>query len=146
MWNWYVGQVAYSRFMARVFSTRGRDWRMLPTLANEQPAMVAYDRSGDHYQLHTLQVFTVERGAVVRTTVYQDPEVFAIFDLPKILPRGDSFPACRRYVPATPSYRPSEEEQFMHRTIVIAFSTVDGKPPPPTSPSCNWPATPTSRA
>ena len=86
MWNWYVGPVLYSRFMARVFAARGRDWRTVPTSANGQPAMVAYDRCGDHYQLHTLQVFTVERGAVVRTTVYQDPHVFAVFDLPRILP------------------------------------------------------------
>jgi RNA polymerase sigma-70 factor, ECF subfamily len=86
MWNWYVGPVAYGRFMARVFDLRGRDWRTVPISANRQPAMVAYDRVGDHYQLHTLQVFTVERGAIVRTTVYQDSEVFAIFELPKMLP------------------------------------------------------------
>lgn len=86
MWNWYVGPVAYSRFMARVFDMRGRDWRTVPISANRQPAMAAYDRQGDHYQLHTLQVFTIEEGAIVRTTVYQDPEVFSIFELPKVLP------------------------------------------------------------
>lgn len=83
MWNWYLGPVAYGRFMDRVFDMRGRDWRTVPISANRQPAMVAYDRQGDHYHLHTLQVFTVEGGAIVRTTVYQDPEVFAIFELPK---------------------------------------------------------------
>jgi RNA polymerase sigma-70 factor (ECF subfamily) len=57
----------------------------VPISANRQPAMVAYDRHGDHYQLHTLQVFSVERGAIVRTTVYQDPEVFAIFELANTL-------------------------------------------------------------
>ena len=46
-------------------------------------------RQADHYQLHTLQIFDVERGAVVRTTVYQSPEVFAIFDLPEMLIEGD---------------------------------------------------------
>jgi RNA polymerase sigma-70 factor (ECF subfamily) len=85
MWNWYVGRVAYGRFMARVFEMRGRVWRTVPMSANRQPAMVAYDRRGDQYELHTLQVFTVEGGTVTRTTVYQDPEVFAIFDLPKTL-------------------------------------------------------------
>jgi RNA polymerase sigma-70 factor, ECF subfamily len=89
MWNWYIGPAAYSRFMVRVFDMRGRDWRTVPIGANGQPAMAAYDRRGDHYQLHTIQVFTVERGAIVRTTVYQDPEVFAIFDLPKLLPDRD---------------------------------------------------------
>ena len=85
MWNWYIGPVAYGRFLARVFDTRGRDWRTVPISANRQPAMVAYNRQHDRYQLHTLQVFTVERGAIVRTTVYQDPDVFALFDLPEIL-------------------------------------------------------------
>jgi RNA polymerase sigma-70 factor (ECF subfamily) len=89
MWNWYIGSVAYGRFIARVFEMRGRDWRTVPISANRQPAMVAYDRQDDHYQLHTFQVFTVERGAIVRTTVYQDPEVFALFGLPKILPDRD---------------------------------------------------------
>lgn len=85
MWNWYFGAAAYARFMARVFNTRGRAWRTIPISANRQPGMVAYSRLGDQYQLHTLQVFTVEEGVILRTTVYQDPEVFALFDLPKIL-------------------------------------------------------------
>ena len=85
MWNWYLGVAAYARFMARLFDMRGRDWRTVPISANKQPAMVAYNRQSDQYQLHTLQVFSVEEGVIVRTTVYQDPEVFAIFDLPEIL-------------------------------------------------------------
>ncbi len=91
MWNWYLGAVAYARFMARVFDQRGRDWRAVPVFANRQPAMAAYNRQDDQYQLHTLQVFSVEGGVVVRTTVYQDPAVFAIFDLPKFLPARDEF-------------------------------------------------------
>jgi RNA polymerase sigma-70 factor, ECF subfamily len=86
MWNWYLGGVAYARFMARVFDLRGRDWRAVPISANRQPAMAAYTRQGDQYQLHTLQVFSVEGGVIMRTTVYQDPAVFALFDLPNILP------------------------------------------------------------
>jgi RNA polymerase sigma-70 factor, ECF subfamily len=86
MWNWYEGPAAYGRFMRRVFDTRGGDWRAVLSSANRQPAMVAYNRQGDQYRLHTFQAFTVERGAFVRTTVYQDREVFALFDLPEILP------------------------------------------------------------
>lgn len=85
MWNWYAGPEAYAGFMARVFRLRGRAWKTLLTSANGQPAMVAYDRSGAYYRLHTLQVFAVEQGAIVRTTVYQDPKVFAVFDLPEML-------------------------------------------------------------
>jgi RNA polymerase sigma-70 factor, ECF subfamily len=86
MWNWYLGTADYARFMARVFHMRGTDWRALPIQANRQPAMAAYDRQGEQYTLHSLQVFSVEGGVVLRTTVYQDPEVFDLFDLPKILP------------------------------------------------------------
>ncbi len=86
MWNWYLGTTDYARFMARVFDMRGRDWRTAPVSANRQPAMVAYNRQGEQYNLHTLQVFSLEEGAIVRTTVYQDTEVFALFDLPKFLP------------------------------------------------------------
>jgi hypothetical protein len=38
-----------------------------------------------------LQVFTVNEGLIVPTTVNQDREVFAIFELPEILPRRDEF-------------------------------------------------------
>jgi RNA polymerase sigma-70 factor (ECF subfamily) len=85
MWNWYLGKTDYARFMARVFDLRGRDWRTVPISANRQPAMAAYDRHGEHYALHTLQVFSIEQGVIERTTVYQDPEIFALFDLPEVL-------------------------------------------------------------
>jgi len=88
MWNWYRGTTHYAQFMARVFDMRGRDWRTTPTSANRQPAMAAYNRQDERYHLHTLQVFSVEEGVILRTTVYQDPEVFALFDLPQFLPRS----------------------------------------------------------
>lgn len=91
MWNWYLGAAAYARFMARVFDTRGHDWRTLPVSANRQPGMVAYNRNGEQFQLHTLQVFSVEGGVIVRTTVYQEPEVFGLFGLPEIWPDRDEF-------------------------------------------------------
>ena len=96
MWNWYVGTAAYRRFMSRFFETRGRDWKTIPVFANRQPAMAAYGRQRDLYQLHTLQLFTVHAGAIIRTTVYQDPEVFAVFKLPRIFGDRDELPARRR--------------------------------------------------
>jgi RNA polymerase sigma-70 factor, ECF subfamily len=69
-----------------MFDAPGRDWRTVPISAKRQPAMVAYNRQSDQFHLHTLQVFSVEEGVIVRTTVYPDPQVFAIFDLPNIAP------------------------------------------------------------
>ena len=88
MWNWYRGADAYRAFMARVFRTRGTTWRMVPVAANRQAASAAY-RADAHgaFVLHTLQVLTVEGGRITRTTVFQDPHVFGLFDLPIELPR-----------------------------------------------------------
>jgi RNA polymerase sigma-70 factor (ECF subfamily) len=86
MWNWYQGRTAYAGFMRRVFSQRGTSWRTLPTSANGQSAMVAYAHQEGGYRLHTLQVFTTgAAGTVTRTTVYQDPDVFALFDLARTI-------------------------------------------------------------
>jgi RNA polymerase sigma-70 factor (ECF subfamily) len=88
MWNWYEGVDDYIGFMARVYRTRGITWRSVPLSANRQPAIAAY-RLGDDgaFGLHTVQVFTVADSRVARTTVFQDPDVFALFELASTLPR-----------------------------------------------------------
>ena len=83
MRNWYRGAAQYGAFMTRIFRTRGTSWRTVPLSANGQPGCAAYVRGQhDAFVLHTVQVFTVERGRMTRVTVYQDPGVFALFDLP----------------------------------------------------------------
>jgi RNA polymerase sigma-70 factor (ECF subfamily) len=77
MWNWYVGPADYAGFMDRVYRTRGTDWRSVPLWANGEAGFAAY-RDG---ALHTVQLLTVSRGRVLRTTVFQDDDVFALFDL-----------------------------------------------------------------
>jgi RNA polymerase sigma-70 factor, ECF subfamily len=87
MWNWYLGADAYGGFLARVFRTRGADWRMVPVAANGQPAVAAYARQAvNAYELHTVHVFTVDHGAISRTTVFQDPDVFGLFNLAATVP------------------------------------------------------------
>ncbi|GII52359.1 RNA polymerase sigma factor [Planotetraspora thailandica] len=82
--NWYVGREAYIRFIARAFTLRGTNWRMVPAHANGQPALAAYTRAADGgYALHTLQVFTVTDSGISRNTVFQDQDVFAYFGLPE---------------------------------------------------------------
>jgi hypothetical protein len=49
----------YRLLIARVFATRGDDWRMVPVFANGQPSVAAYCRGDGPYELHILQVFTV---------------------------------------------------------------------------------------
>jgi RNA polymerase sigma-70 factor, ECF subfamily len=83
---WYLGRDDYAAFIRRVFAMRGTGWRMIPTAANGQPAVAAYapDPEAGH-RLHTLQVFTVAGGKIAHTVVFQDPAVFAAFDLAAIL-------------------------------------------------------------
>jgi RNA polymerase sigma-70 factor (ECF subfamily) len=88
--TWYAGRESYIRFMARTFTRRGTDWRMVPTRANGQPALAAYVRSQDGgYDLNTLQVLTVTAAGISRNTAFQDAGVFAAFGLPDELTGDD---------------------------------------------------------
>jgi RNA polymerase sigma-70 factor (ECF subfamily) len=77
MWNWYAGPADYAGFMDRVYRTRGTDWRTISLWANGEAGFAAYLGGA----LHTVQLLTVSGGRVRRTSVFQDPEVFALFDL-----------------------------------------------------------------
>ena len=78
MVNWYSGRDDYAGFMRRVYRLRGTDWRTEPLWANGEAGFAAYLDGA----LHTVQILTVERGRITRTTVFQSPEVFALFGLP----------------------------------------------------------------
>ncbi|MBW8484333.1 RNA polymerase subunit sigma-70 [Actinomadura parmotrematis] len=77
MLNWFAGRGNYGVFMDWVFAASGTDWHLEPLAANGQPGFAAYRRR----ELHTVQLFTVADGGITRTTVFQDPDVFALFDL-----------------------------------------------------------------
>jgi RNA polymerase sigma-70 factor (ECF subfamily) len=79
---WFAGRDDYGSFIRHVFTRRGIGWHMVPLVANSQPAVAAYTPDG---QLHTLQVFTVAGGKIAHTVVFQDPAVFAAFNLPPAL-------------------------------------------------------------
>ena len=82
--NWYVGREAYLRFIARAFTLRGTNWRMVPVHANWQPALASYTRAENGgYVLHSLQVFTVTESGISRNTSFQDQAVFSYFGLPE---------------------------------------------------------------
>jgi len=87
--NWFVGADDYVRFIARAYAMRGTDWRMLPLSANGQSGVAAYVRGADgRYALHTVQLFAVTPDGIAHTTVFQDPVVFALFELPETLERS----------------------------------------------------------
>ncbi|WP_242613867.1 sigma-70 family RNA polymerase sigma factor [Actinomadura roseirufa] len=82
MLNWFTGRRNYGLFMGWVFEAAGRDWLLREVTANGgQPGFAAYQRAGDGYGLHTLQIFTVTGQGISRNSVFQDPDVFATFGL-----------------------------------------------------------------
>ncbi|HEX4790269.1 MAG TPA: RNA polymerase subunit sigma-70 [Actinospica sp.] len=96
MVNWYVGPERYTGFIARVFTMRGTNWRMVPVGANRQPAIAAYVYDDGCYRLHTVQVFDFGQDGVRRNTAYQNPEAFAAFDLAPVLEAGPSSAPSKR--------------------------------------------------
>ncbi|RZT27152.1 RNA polymerase sigma-70 factor (ECF subfamily) [Kribbella sp. VKM Ac-2569] len=83
---WYVGRDAYGEFMARVYAMRGPAWRLLPTVANDQPAIGAYVRGDDgRFHAHSLQVFTVAKAGITHNVVFFDQDLFEYFGLPSDL-------------------------------------------------------------
>jgi RNA polymerase sigma-70 factor (ECF subfamily) len=81
MINWFTGPGNYGLFMDWVFEVGGTDWCLKPVAANDQPGFAAYRRTGDGYELHTLQIFTVTAAGISRNSVFQDPEIFVSFGL-----------------------------------------------------------------
>ncbi|MDT0264391.1 sigma-70 family RNA polymerase sigma factor [Jatrophihabitans sp. DSM 44399] len=81
MINWFAGRGNYGLFMEWVFAKSGTDWRLKPVGANGQPGFAAYQRVGDGYALHTLQILTVTGEGISRNSVFRDSEVFAVFGL-----------------------------------------------------------------
>lgn len=84
MTNWFIGRDNYATFMQWVFDQNGTDWRVQPVAANGQPAFAAYRGVAGTFVLHTLQVFTVSPAGISRLSVFQDPEVFAAFELKSV--------------------------------------------------------------
>ncbi|MFB4279525.1 sigma-70 family RNA polymerase sigma factor [Nonomuraea sp. MTCD27] len=80
--NWFSGRGNYGLFMEWVFGAAGKDWLLKEVAANGgQPGFAAYQRVGDGYDLHTLQIFTVTDEGVSRNSVFQDSNVYATFGL-----------------------------------------------------------------
>ncbi len=74
--TWFSGRVTCLRYLAHVIGSPG-DWRMVPTLANGQPAAVAHYRDS----AFGLGVLTVTPAGIARITVFGGgPELVAKFD------------------------------------------------------------------
>ncbi|MFI9152865.1 RNA polymerase subunit sigma-70 [Streptomyces sp. NPDC053367] len=79
--TWFTGRRAVIGFLAHRVLSRDR-WRLVPTLANGQPAAVACQHTGDgRYDAYGVQVLTLIGARVSRITAFNDPSLVPTFGL-----------------------------------------------------------------
>jgi RNA polymerase sigma-70 factor, ECF subfamily len=81
--TWFAGRPIVERFMAsRVFARFG-GFRMVPVMANGQPAFAAYTRGDDgSYHAHEVLLPTISKTGIARIVVFLNPDLFRMFGLP----------------------------------------------------------------
>lgn len=86
--TWFAGREQVVGFLtARVLRQPG-DFKLVLVGANGQPGFAAYRRDGDgRYRAHAVQVLTLDAASIARVVSFDQPELFAIFGLPPVLPR-----------------------------------------------------------
>jgi RNA polymerase sigma-70 factor (ECF subfamily) len=83
---WFTGRQAVTDVFARQpFAVPG--WlRLVPVVANGQPAYASYLRDADGaYRAHAVTVLTVTTRGIARIIAFRDPGLFASFGLPREL-------------------------------------------------------------
>ncbi|MCO5999057.1 RNA polymerase subunit sigma-70 [Actinoallomurus sp. WRP9H-5] len=79
--TWFTGRPAVVGFLtSRVL--RSGLWRMVPTHANGQPAVIIHERTDDgRYQPYGIQVLTLIGAQVSRITAFIDPDLVPTFEV-----------------------------------------------------------------
>jgi RNA polymerase sigma-70 factor, ECF subfamily len=88
--TWFAGRADVARFLAAapVFAAPGQ-LRLVPVMANGQPAFAAYQRESDGtYRAYAVTVPTVTATGIARIVTFFDPGLFGSFGLPAAIP-GD---------------------------------------------------------
>ena len=83
--TWFAGQRDVITFLTEhVFHDMGMRWRTRPTAANRQPAFALYWQAADGgpFQAFAIVVITVLRDKITEIALFQQPELFASFELP----------------------------------------------------------------
>ncbi|TQM31100.1 RNA polymerase subunit sigma-70 [Nocardia bhagyanarayanae] len=82
--NWYAGREACMRQLEKYVLGAPGDWRMLPTQANGQPAVVTYHRDADGVLVpYGVAVLTPTTTGVSRVVAFKDPTLVAVFGFPE---------------------------------------------------------------
>ena len=82
--TWFTGRRAVVRFIASHFFTETGRLRLVPVVANGQPAFAVYRlEPGGAYHAHALQVPTVTTTGIARIVAFQNPALLGSFGLPQ---------------------------------------------------------------
>jgi RNA polymerase sigma-70 factor (TIGR02960 family) len=80
--TWFTGHQAVTGFLADRILHPGL-WRLAPSRANGQPALVIYKRDGDgQYHAYGVQVLTLIGSRIARITAFNDPSLVVTFGFP----------------------------------------------------------------
>ena len=79
--TWFTGRPAVIGFLGSRILRRDQ-WRLVPTRANGQPAIVVYERTGDgRYDAHGVHVLTLIGARIARISAFNDPSLVPTFGL-----------------------------------------------------------------
>ena len=89
MLTWFAGRNVVTGFFAsRALTAPGR-FRLVPAVANGQPALAVYQREGDGpYRAYGMTVPDVTATGIARIVTFFDPGLFGSFGLPRELRAG----------------------------------------------------------
>src|SRR5438046_1205667 len=81
--TWFAGRPAVVRFVGANLLIGPGGLRLVPVMANGQPAFAVYQRQPrDAYHAHAVLVPTVTAAGIARIVAFQSPGLFASFGLP----------------------------------------------------------------
>jgi RNA polymerase sigma-70 factor, ECF subfamily len=89
--TWFAGKATCVPFIATQGIGHGGDWRMIPIHANGQLAAAAY-HLGESGICHPYAIVVLATSSthLTRISLFADPTLFTLFDLPPIMPAGRS--------------------------------------------------------
>jgi RNA polymerase sigma-70 factor, ECF subfamily len=84
---WFAGRDAIVGFLGSSVLREPGLFRMLPTLANGQPALVGYGLGADgRHHAHAVQVLTLAGSSISHVVSFNDAELVTTFGFPPVLP------------------------------------------------------------
>jgi RNA polymerase sigma-70 factor (ECF subfamily) len=79
--TWFTGRAAVVGFLGTRILLSPRRWRLIPTLANGQAAVVVYEQRPDGYVAHGVHVLTFNGDRIARLTLFNDPALVGYFGM-----------------------------------------------------------------